>query len=332
MLEMEGLSMSDISRLSLSPTPRGSTEILEGERKLFVLVEEASGLSFTEGGEASACVSLECFNKSVRTTCQLSTRMPLWNEILEIAVPQLPTTATLRLNRCCGCGEPQCIAKFEILVTEDLDNTFYDERLLAQTEHPLSGTRVERKAHRGCGTDHVAASRPCRLHVACSLNRDFIESCRRGLWPSRVSVGPDKDLIALAPRLSLAHQGPPCPSPAPLAAEGEDEHRELIDEGCGPTLDIAEAEPKRRFSNCRSTASRWFDQASFRDLSGSQVVPVPDNQVNQVGDSDSSRRSASPALGRIFFHAAADRREVLVQSGADSPECGAGKGRPQSSF
>ena len=84
MMEMEGLSMSDVTRTNMSPLRRGCESLFNNEEKmrnLFVLVEEANGLFCDSKEEPTTCVSLESCSYQVR------------REINHIAFPLIPVSS-----------------------------------------------------------------------------------------------------------------------------------------------------------------------------------------------------------------------------------------------
>ena len=133
--------------------------------------------------------------------------MTLWNELLEIPVSTLPCDVLLRLNQCPRQGSfdgTRTIATFDFSVTPELSHSFCDEWISGRQEMPVPfGAEQLRNQDMGGSTELATFHRPPRLHVSFSLNRDFVESCRRGLWPSSCSQGPHKDLISLAKRTVL---------------------------------------------------------------------------------------------------------------------------------
>ncbi len=68
MMELEGLSMSDVDRTNMSPLRRGCKSIFDTEdkmRNLFILVEEANGLICDSDQEPTTCVSVESCSSQV---------------------------------------------------------------------------------------------------------------------------------------------------------------------------------------------------------------------------------------------------------------------------
>jgi hypothetical protein len=137
--------------------------------------------------------------------------MPLWNEILEIPVPKLPASLVLRLHRCHGPDDVRTVATFDLLATDDLAHSFYDEWLSARSSPAVySDVMADPGAHAQSSECDASSprARPPRLHVACSLDRAYVEACRRGLRPSSPSRGPHVDLIRLATRTALPKRDP----------------------------------------------------------------------------------------------------------------------------
>jgi hypothetical protein len=68
MMEVEGLSMSDVTKTNLSLVSNGCEAIFdqkESGRKLYVLIEEASGVLCEAENGPSTCVLIQCLNKQV---------------------------------------------------------------------------------------------------------------------------------------------------------------------------------------------------------------------------------------------------------------------------
>ena len=124
--------------------------------------------------------------------------MPLWNEIIEISVPSLPSRAVLRLEHCPEDAKiRKTLATFELVITEELHHSFCDEWLVDQHRHSSRSTgccsdETDEKSHNGSTTG-------CRLHVSCSFVPEFVEARSKGLWPSLLTEH-DATLLATKTR------------------------------------------------------------------------------------------------------------------------------------
>ena len=140
----------------------------------------------------------------VKSKCQPFTHMPLWNEVLEIAVPSFPSTLVMKLISCFGCESSRTVATFELEITSELSRSFCNEWLCGRFEKSNGHSKIEATNSGSETSESICSSqRPPRLHVACSMNRDFVEACRRGLWPICRSLG-HRDLLSLAERTVLS--------------------------------------------------------------------------------------------------------------------------------
>ena len=110
----------------------------------------------------------------------------------------------MKLISCFGCESSRTVATFELEITSELSRSFCNEWLCGRFEKSNGHSKIEATNSGSETSESICSSqRPPRLHVACSMNRDFVEACRRGLWPICRSLG-HRDLLSLAERTVLS--------------------------------------------------------------------------------------------------------------------------------
>jgi hypothetical protein len=130
--------------------------------------------------------------------------MPLWNEILQVSVPSLPCSGTLRLEITCVTeqmlGNVDLGPTFGFILTDALECGFSDEFLAGNmSEIVLNNPGIENTT-------------VPKLHISCSFNRDIILARQKGLWPAHnvhppcTALSTDISVSELMKRSALVHR------------------------------------------------------------------------------------------------------------------------------
>mmetsp|Transcript_39592 Transcript_39592/g.105268 ORF Transcript_39592/g.105268 Transcript_39592/m.105268 type:complete len:217 (-) Transcript_39592:24-674(-) len=136
---------------------------------LFVLVGEACGLGSSKDAQNSCSrVSVSVGGYSASSKIQTGST-PLWNEVLEIPVKELPCCANVVTE--VYFGSDPCSNKlekrfsFEILLTDTWQKGFCSERI------------------RSSPPESEPSQRPISINISCSFDSNIIQTLQQGLWP-----------------------------------------------------------------------------------------------------------------------------------------------------
>ena len=160
---------------------------------------------------------------------------PLWNEILEVTIKNIPCSATISMIALYAAEPPfqndRNATNFEIVLATSLINGVSDLWLVSSEK--LDMTESE--------TPESTDTKIAKLRISCSFDRDMILGMQRGLWPSVSEFALPRTRIALPPLHRLI---PNSPLQYKLHSNGIFDSDEAFDAGRnGPPSSLSRTSP-----------------------------------------------------------------------------------------